>query len=388
MIEVNGKRFSCAAIILAGGTGSRMGREKQYMLLNGKPMLEYTAGVFIKSGLFDEIIIALSPENIKKHRKQWEKLGVKTAPAGPTRTGSLLNSFAEISDAAELIAVHDGARPLVSRGIISDCLAAAAEYGAAVPGIKLKDTVKNISEDGKFFVSTPDRNSLRAVQTPQCYERGTLSEILEAAQRGKDYSDESQVLEKLGKKAAFVQSDYNNIKLTTPEDILIAEALMDKKDRRYRTGFGYDIHRLAEGRPLKIGGITVPHNKGLIGHSDGDVVIHAVCDALLGAAGAGEIGLYFPPTNMAILGINSVEIAEKVSEIIKGKNAEIVNIDVTIVAEEPKMKPYYEAVSKSLAKIFGLQANVVSVKAKSNEGLGEIGAGKAIACYAAVNILL
>ena len=383
------------AIILAGGSGARMGGEKQYLPLAGRPMIEWTVEAFTSSGLFSKVILALSPENLKKYGPAWEKAGVKTAPAGATRTESLRNAFKLVSPGAGLVAVHDGARPLVDAALIKACLKKAAESGAAVPAVPLKDTVKKVSADGAYFESTPERSSLLAVQTPQCYRREIISAILAAAGSGKDYTDESQVLEKLGIKAAVVRSSSRNIKVTTPEDLIIAEAFM--KDEKTvtarsriplaRTGFGYDIHRLVEGRPLILGGIKIEHSKGLLGHSDGDVVLHAICDAFLGSISAGEIGVYFPPTDLTLMGISSVAIAEKTLEILVSKKVRIINVDATIVAEEPKLKPYYESIRSSVAKLFKIDTSDVSIKAKSREGLGDIGRGEAMSCYAVVSVL-
>ena len=383
------------AIILAGGSGARMGGEKQYLPLAGRPMIEWTVEAFTSSGLFSKVILALSPENLKKYGPAWEKAGVKTAPAGATRTESLRNAFKLVSPGAGLVAVHDGARPLVDAALIKACLKKAAESGAAVPAVPLKDTVKKVSAGGAYFESTPERSSLLAVQTPQCYRREIISAILAAAGSGKDYTDESQVLEKLGIKAAVVRSSSRNIKVTTPEDLIIAEAFM--KDEKTvtarsriplaRTGFGYDIHRLVEGRPLILGGIKIEHSKGLLGHSDGDVVLHAICDAFLGSISAGEIGVYFPPTDLTLMGISSVAIAEKTLEILVSKKVRIINVDATIVAEEPKLKPYYESIRSSVAKLFKIDTSDVSIKAKSREGLGDIGRGEAMSCYAVVSVL-
>jgi 2-C-methyl-D-erythritol 4-phosphate cytidylyltransferase/2-C-methyl-D-erythritol 2,4-cyclodiphosphate synthase len=395
VIKKEKKPGGAEAIILAGGSGARMGTEKQYLPLAGRPMLEWTVEAFTSSGLFSKVILALGPGNLEKYGPAWEKAGVKVAAAGATRTESLRNAFKLVSPGAGLVAVHDGARPLVDAALIKACLEKADEAGAAVPAVPLKDTVKKVSPGGSDFESTPDRASLMAAQTPQCYRLEVLAAILAAAGSGEDYSDESQVLEKLGIKAAMVRSTYRNIKVTTPEDLIIAEAFM--KDEKAvstrsrvpvaRAGFGYDIHRLVEGRPLIIGGIKVEHTKGLLGHSDGDVVLHSICDALLGSISAGEIGVYFPPTDLTLMGISSVVIAEKVLEILASKKARIINVDATIVAEEPKLKPYYGAIRDSVAKLFKLDAGDVSIKAKSREGLGEVGHGDAVVCYAVVSVL-
>jgi len=382
-----------AAIILAGGLGKRMGREKQYLELAGRPMLEWTAEAFSGLGGFEELVVVLTPENLARYGRDWENRGFKTAPSGPTRMASLRSGFKALSGTVELVAVHDGARPLVSAKVVAGTLKAAGKSGAAVPAVPVKDTVKRISPDGGFFESTPDRSRLMAVQTPQCYRREILGRVLNAARPGEDYSDESQVLEKLGIRPAVVLSDYRNIKVTTPEDLVIAEAFMKEKNTvkapapRMRFGFGYDIHRLVKGRALVLGGVKIEHPKGMLGHSDGDVVLHSICDALLGAIAAGEIGIYFPPTDLTIMGIASSSIAEKVLEILKQKKASIVNVDATIVAEEPRLKPYYEDIRRSVARILKLDLDNVSVKAKSREGLGEVGHGEAIICFAVAGVL-
>ncbi len=393
----NKNAAGAAALILAGGAGARMGREKQYLPLAGRPMLEWTVEAFASSGLFSCIVLALGPENLAKYGPAWEKAGVRVAPAGATRTESLRSAFRLADPAAALVAVHDGARPLVTKKLIKACLDKAAEAGAAVPAVPLKDTVKTVSADGAAFESTPPRASMMAVQTPQCYRREVLAAILERAASGRDYTDESQVLEELGVKAAVVPSDYRNIKVTTPEDLLIAEAFMkDEKEKTVstrvkvpvaRAGFGYDIHRMVEGRPLILGGVRIEHTKGLLGHSDGDVVLHAVCDALLGSISAGEIGVYFPPTDLTIMGISSAEIAKKTLEVLASRKARIVNVDITMVAEEPKLKPHYEAIRSSVSRILGLDPADVSVKAKSREGLGDIGHGEAMVCYAVASVI-
>ncbi|MEA3307772.1 MAG: 2-C-methyl-D-erythritol 4-phosphate cytidylyltransferase [Elusimicrobiota bacterium] len=379
-----------AAIILAGGSGTRMGSEKQYMNLCSKPMIEWTLDAF--TGLVDEVILVLSQENIELYGKSLEKRGIKIAVAGETRIKSLVSGFSKLSREAFIVAVHDGARPFVSHDLILACMSEAEKSGASVPAVPLKDTVKKISSDGKSAVKTLDRADYVAVQTPQCYRRSILEKIVKKTDLKKDYSDESQILEELGIEIKIVKSSPINIKVTTPEDIIIAEAFMKNikkekpKSRKTRFGFGYDIHRMVEGRPLIIAGEKIKHKKGLIGHSDGDVVLHSVCDALLGSIAAGEIGVYFPPTDLTIMGVSSRSIAEKVLKVLNSRRAEIIQIDATIVAEEPKIKPHYETMRKNLSEIFEIDIADVSVKAKSKEGLGDVGHGNAIICYAVASV--
>lgn len=405
---VRDKKVSYSAIILAGGMGRRMSRDKQYLKILSRPMIEWTLDSFLKTGIFDEIVLVLTPRNIRLHKIEWSKKGVKIARAGRTRMESLKNGFSCVSKDAKVIAVHDGARPLVSINLIERCMLKAYKYGACVPAVPLKDTIKRVSKDGKSIEKTIDRDCCRLVQTPQCYKREILEKILKKADLKKDYSDESQILEQENIKIRIVESDYFNIKITTPEDLIIAEAFM--KNRRQRTentntaelktqnsklktqitrvGFGYDIHRMVEGKPLIMGGVQIPHTKGLLGHSDGDVVLHSVCDSILGSIAAGEIGMYFPPTDLTIMGLSSINIAEKVISILKEKHARVNQMDVTIVAEEPKLKPYYEEMRKSIAKIFGMKLQDVSIKAKSRERLGEVGRGEAIACYVVSTVIV
>lgn len=364
-----------------------MGREKQFIPLNSRPMLLWSVETFSK--IADEVVVVLTPENRRNRETEIRAVSrkVKFANAGKTRMLSLKSGSAGISPLAELVAVHDGARPLVSERVVKACLKSAAEYGASVPAVSVKDTIKEV-ENG-FVKKTPDRNALAAVHTPQCYRRDIFDKIL-TGNLDEDYSDESQLLEGTGAKIKTEQSDYANIKITTEEDLAMAEALMNKakakKPKLQRFGFGYDIHRLIEGRPFIIAGETIKHKKGMLGHSDGDVVIHAICDALLGCVAAGEIGLYFPPTDLTIMGISSRVIAEKVLDVLKSKNARIIQIDATIVAEEPKIKPHYEQMRKNIAGIFGMDVGNVSVKAKSREGLGDIGHGEAVSCYAVASV--
>lgn len=223
------KMPKAAALILAGGSGTRMGGDKQYMLLGGRPVLERTADVFMQSGLFSEVIIALTQSNEKAHGDYWARRGVKIAAAGKTRTGSLINAFSLIESVPDVVAVHDGARPLVTERIIKECLDKAFKHDASVPAVPLKDTVKVISKETGCFISTPDRASLMAVQTPQCYKYVLLKKILEIARDGKDYSDESQILEQIGIQPVCVLSDYLNMKITTPEDLLVAEAFLKNR---------------------------------------------------------------------------------------------------------------------------------------------------------------
>ena len=369
-----------SAVIVAGGSGKRMGRPKQMLPLGGKPVLVRTVEAFQKAGV-SEIVVVTPPENRPELNRHFS--GLIYADPGSTRLESVQNGFLKVSPQAQTVAVHDGARPLVNPAAIAACLQTAAQEGAAVLAVPVKDTVKVCQNS--TVEKTLDRSSLWAAQTPQCYQRGVLAEALEKFGAEKDATDESQLVEKLGVRVRVVPSDYKNNKITTPEDLVFAEALLDEKVI-YRTGLGFDLHRLEPGRKLFIGGAEIPHTKGFLGHSDGDLVLHALCDAILGALCAGEIGILFPPTDESIKGISSVTIAKKVLEIVRAHQAEIEHMDATIITEEPKMKPHYETVRRSLANVFEIPVERISFKSKSHEHVGEIGRGEAAMCQAVATL--
>lgn len=370
-----------SAVIVAGGSGSRMGRPKQMLPLGAKPVLVRTVEAFLQTPEIKEIVVVTLPENRAELQKRFP--GIVFADPGKTRLLSVKNGFLKTSAASQLVAVHDGARPLVESAHISACLQAARQYGAAVLAVPVKDTVKVC--EGGFVQNTLDRAVLWAAQTPQCYRRPVLAEALEKFGQEEGATDESQLVEKLGIKVRVVPSSYKNNKITTPEDLIFAEALLENSVI-YRTGFGFDLHRLEPGRKLFIGGAEIPHTKGFLGHSDGDLVLHALCDAVLGALCAGEIGILFPPTDESIKGISSVKIVKKVLEIVRSHHAQIEHIDATIITQEPKIKPHYETVRKSLAEVFEMPLENVSFKSKSHEHVGEIGRGEAAMCHAVATL--
>lgn len=370
-----------SAVIVAGGSGSRMGRPKQMLPLGAKPVLVRTVEAFLQTPEVKEIVVVTPSENRAELQKRFP--GIAFADPGKTRLLSVKNGFLKTSAASQLVAVHDGARPLVEPAHISACLQAARQYGAAVLAVPVKDTVKVC--EGGFVQNTLDRAVLWAAQTPQCYRRPVLAEALEKFGQEEGATDESQLVEKLGIKVRVVPSSYKNNKITTPEDLIFAEALLENSVI-YRTGFGFDLHRLEPGRKLFIGGAEIPHTKGFLGHSDGDLVLHALCDAVLGALCAGEIGILFPPTDESIKGISSVKIVKKVLEIVRSHHAQIEHIDATIITQEPKIKPHYETVRKSLAEVFEMPLENVSFKSKSHEHVGEIGRGEAAMCHAVATL--
>jgi 2-C-methyl-D-erythritol 4-phosphate cytidylyltransferase/2-C-methyl-D-erythritol 2,4-cyclodiphosphate synthase len=379
-----------AAIIVAGGSGSRMGRPKQFLPLAGAAVVERSLACFAGMADVEAVVLVLGEESLAEHGKRLAGGKVKVVAAGPTRMGSVRNGFAALPPGLDVVAVHDGARCLITPEIVRATLAEAAKSGAAVAAVPVKDTLKRVVAGSSAVVETPQRSQYWSAQTPQTYRYSVLKEALERFAGDADATDESQLVERCGRAVAVVPSSYENFKITTPEDLIMAEAILDARaggTRISRTGFGFDIHRLVAGRELWLGGVKLVHDKGLLGHSDGDAALHAACDAVLGALGLGEIGIAFPPSDPKFKGLASREIVAHTIAKVAEAGGEIVHLDVTLIAEEPKLRPHYAAMKDSVAALFKLPPSRVSLKAKSHEGLDAIGRGEAISCHAVATVL-
>lgn len=376
-------------VIVAAGSGTRMGRPKQFLPLAGRPVCEWALQAFLDCPEVAKVALVMTPENVAEHGKRLASARVVVVEGGATRMGSVHNGFKALPAGVDVVAVHDGARPLVTPAVIRATVQEALRSGAAVAAVPAKDTLKRAGA-GRVVAETPDRAAYWQAQTPQTYRRNVLEEALRRFAHEADATDESQLVERAGHKVTLVEASYENIKITTPEDLVTASAHLAARagGSSARTGFGYDIHKLVEGRPLMLAGVKVPHTKGLLGHSDGDAVLHAACDAVLGAMGEGEIGIAFPPSDPKFKDLDSKRIVEHVLAKAAARGASIVNLDVTLIAEEPKLKPHYEAMTASLASVFALPRSKVNLKAKSNEGLDAIGRGEAIACHAVATVTL
>lgn len=376
--------LTCAGVVIvAGGLGKRMGRPKQMLPLSGQPVLLRSVAAFAQIPFVKQIVVVTAPENRAVLLQQFPH--IRFAQPGATRLASVISGVAALDSQVQAVAVHDGARPLVNPQAAARCLKSGFMHGAAILAVPVKDTIKQVRSG--VVEKTLERDLLWQAQTPQCYQAQVLRRALDKFGYAQDATDESQLVERLGMQVHIELSDYQNIKITTPEDMVMAEAFL-QQGTTVRTGFGFDLHRLEAGRKFIIGGVTLPHTKGFLGHSDGDVVLHAICDAILGALCAGEIGLLFPPGDPAIKDIDSKKIAARVMEIVHTRQARLLHMDVTLVTQEPKISPHYAAVRSSLAQIFGLSENVVSFKSKSHEHVGEIGRGEAAMCYAAVTVVI
>ncbi|MBI3288438.1 MAG: 2-C-methyl-D-erythritol 4-phosphate cytidylyltransferase, partial [Elusimicrobia bacterium] len=324
-----------AAIIVSGGSGSRMGKPKQFLPLAGSTVAEWSLKCFTGMPEVESVVLVLGEESLQEHGRRLRSGKVTIAAAGSTRMGSVRNGFAALPPGVEVVAVHDGARSMVTPEIVRATIAEALRSGAAVAAVPVKDTLKVVAKGGKAVLETPDRASYWAAQTPQTYRYDVLKEALERFKDDSGATDESQLVERCGRTVSVVEASYENFKITTPEDMTMAEAIIESRQgvsRRTRVGFGYDIHRLVAGRELWLAGIKVPHAKGLLGHSDGDAVLHAACDAVLGALGLGEIGMAFPPEDPRYKGLASKEIVAHTLAKASGAGAVIVHLDCTLVA--------------------------------------------------------
>ena len=297
---------------------------------------------------------------------------------GATRADSVCNGLRAAK--GQLVAIHDAARPFVSEQVITDALAEAEAMGAAAPAVAVKDTIK-IANDGAV-VQTPDRAALFAVQTPQCFCRNLYWKALEAVQGEKVrlVTDDCSLFELAGLPVHLTQGDYVNLKITTKEDL--PAAAQNKGENTMRIGHGYDVHRLVEGRKLIMGGVTIPYEKGLLGHSDADVLLHAVSDALLGAAALGDIGKHFPDTDPRYEGADSLMLLREVGRLLDETGYTVGNIDATVLCQAPKLAPHIPAMRQNIANALGLALDDVSVKATTEEHLGFTGEGLGIAAHA------
>ncbi len=399
------------AVVVAAGQGSRMGAavNKVYLPLLGRPLLAWTLDAFQHCQAVDQVCLVVTEADRSRCQDEILETGAftkvtKLVTGGKTRQESVyngvtaLNGILRASD--DVVAIHDGARPLLSAALLRKTIDAARQYGAAAPIIPAKDTVKWVGSDG-FLKGTPDRSRLGLVQTPQAFRAGRLLEVLEwAGRRGLGATDEAALFEQRLIEVRAIEGDEANLKVTTPHDLFLAETFLvgrgkagsavgvGKAGSGMRVGIGYDIHRLEAGRRLVLGGVEMRHpdGLGLAGHSDADAAVHAVMDALLGAAGLGDIGTLFPPGDPRFAGADSLKLLEAVVGVLGERGLTPANIDLTIVAEAPKISPHVGLMKQKIAAACGLKAEAVGVKATTNEGLGPVGEGRGIAAYAVATV--
>jgi 2-C-methyl-D-erythritol 4-phosphate cytidylyltransferase/2-C-methyl-D-erythritol 2,4-cyclodiphosphate synthase len=392
-----------SAIIAAGGRGARFrgapsagghaddGLPKQFHLLAGVPILKRTVDAFQNGYAFDEVVVAL-PSDLAANPPAYLD-DVIVVEGGERRQDSVAKAFAAVAPSSQVIVIHDAARPLVSPSLIERTVAAAVEHGAAIAALQARDTVKR-GDASRIIRGTLPRNEIFLAQTPQAFRVGVLRDALRRAEElaktethpatATEATDEAMLAEQAGHHVHLVDGDARNLKITTRDDLDMAERLLARSSGTpaIRIGNGYDLHRLVAGRPLILGGVTIPFDKGLDGHSDADVVCHAVTDAILGAASAGDIGRHFPDTDPAWKGADSVDLLKRAVGILREAGYRVANVDVVVIAQRPKLSPYIDAMRASLACALGIGMDLVSVKGKTNEGVDSVGAGESIAVHA------
>jgi 2-C-methyl-D-erythritol 4-phosphate cytidylyltransferase/2-C-methyl-D-erythritol 2,4-cyclodiphosphate synthase len=371
------------AAVLAAGKGERFGAEKTVAPLGGKPLWRWSFEALIDHPAVAGVGIVCAPEQLDTIRGQ--ALGALFCVAGgATRKKSSARVLAALPEDADLVLIHDGARPFVSQEVVRAVIDAAARSGAAAPGFMPTDTIKVV---GKRGLETLDRGRLVAVQTPQgllvsVFRKG--HELLE------DATDDLALAEAAGVIPEIVPGDPDNIKITTPKDLLRAEALLshragsDRRPLEFRTGIGYDIHSFSvdPSRSLWLGGVRLDDSKGLEGHSDADALLHAMTDALLGAAALGDIGTHFPNTDSRWKGEPSASFLAHAAHLVRREGWTIANVDATLLAEAPRMSPHVPAMRRRIAEVLGIELGRISLKATTNERLGSIGRGEGIAAIA------
>ena len=381
--------ISC--IVLAAGAGRRMGYSdnKVCMPLGQYTVLQWNIQHMKQWDGLQEVIVVVADQERSFIEEQVEAMQVpwtvKYAVGGAERQDSVASGLSQISDTADIVLVHDGARPLAMKDLACRVIEGAKEYGAVVPAIPVVDTIKRVDDEG-VVKETLVRSELYAMQTPQGFQRSVLLEAHSyAKEHGYQGTDDVSLVEFQGRPVHIVEGDRKNIKLTVPEDVAMAKKYLGV-EQMMRIGYGYDIHRFSEGRPCILGGVSIDSPIGPDGHSDADVLIHALMDAMLGAAGMRDIGYYFPPEDDAFKGISSRLLLEKVVQLLKDSNFGIYNADIMVIAEAPKLKPHIEQMKENLSEDLGIPLSRISIKATTNEGLGALGRTEGIAAQAVVSM--
>lgn len=385
-----------SVIVVAAGSGRRFGyeRNKLFYPLCGKPVLAHTLMHVFSASSVDEVVIVNAERDHEDIVSIVESLHpsmpVRYALGGAEREDSVYNGLMATSRDADVVMVHDGSRPFAGPEWYDNAVGVMTKAKAAVYAIPVKDTVKEreiAGGQGLQTVRTLDRSRLIAVQTPQIFHRDVL---IQAHEYAKEHhisgTDDASLVEALGEKLFILQGDERNHKVTTMDDVPILEFYMNGPTE-HRVGSGYDVHPLAEGRKLVLGGVEIPFERGLAGHSDADVLVHAVMDALLGAAGLKDIGTYFPDSDAKFKNISSLLLLEKVRQILIENSCRVINVDVTLMAQRPKIKDYVPRMIENIAGALQIDEAAVSVKATTTERLGFVGKEEGMAAQAAAMVL-
>lgn len=386
----NDKTTNAAVILPAAGSGTRLGypERKAWVPLAGRPLLSYALAAFRSHPAVREIILVVAADDVERAMRL-----IADGPAGVTekvvvggqeRRDSVWQGLQEVSAGTELVMIHDAARPFISHRLIDACVAAIRRHGAAVVARPVADTLKRADADGAV-AATVERAGLWGAQTPQGFRTDIIMDAYARAVAEQwETTDDAAVVERAGRRVTLVEGEAMNFKITHPEDLRLAERLLMTPPR---TGFGYDVHRLTPERDLILGGVRIPHRLGLLGHSDADVLTHAIMDALLGAAGLGDIGQHFPDTEARYRGISSLTLLTEVGAKLTLAGFTPVNVDATLAAQAPKVAPYLTEMRANIATALGIDPTQISIKATTTEGLGFVGKEDGMAAYATAAVM-
>lgn len=362
------------AIIVAAGRGKRLGSSlpKQFLKVRGRTILEMSVEAFEQNKYVDEIFVAANAdycELTEKLCRGFSKLK-KIVAGGAERQDSVRAALDCMRGENGIVLVHDAARPFVSEAVINAVIEGTADFGTAIPTVPAKDTIRQVDGTGS---RTLQRETLACVQTPQGFRISLIKHAFEKAQaEGFLGTDDASLVERMGINISMVQGEDANRKITTREDL----------ETEMRIGTGYDVHRLVEGRPLVLCGEQIPYEKGLLGHSDADVALHALMDSMLGAAGLGDIGKHFPDTDEWYRGISSMKLLQKTAELLREAGYFLGNADITIIAQRPKIAGYIPKMRANIAEIMNCDENKINIKGTTTEKLGFVGREEGIASEA------
>lgn len=375
------------AIIAAAGEGRRLGAPlpKQLLDLGGRSILERSVAAFAAHERVDDVIVVL-PAPLAAAPPGWIRArlpAVRVVAGGERRQDSVANAFDSVTADSDIVLVHDAARPFVTTEQISRAIDGAVQYGAAIVALPVRDTVKQVDPYGPHPVITGTiaRDTIYLAQTPQAFRRGVLGAAVALGRAGVHATDEAMLAEQAGHPVHVMEGDPANVKITTSSDLDAARQRTGSAAAA-RIGTGYDLHRLVEGRLLIVGGVTIPFEKGALGHSDADVVCHAVIDAVLGAAGAGNVGQLYPDSDPRWTGASSIVLLRDAMRHVHERGFAVENVDVSVVLERPKIAPFIPEIRARIAGAIGIDADRISVKGKTNEGVDAVGRGEAIAAHA------
>jgi len=381
-------------VVVAAGSSNRMGgaRPKIWLDLGGASVLQRSLATVVGWPRLASLVVVVRAEDVAAADAAVARAAPASGPharvvvGGAERADSVRAGLAALAPAAKLVLVHDAARPLASLALFERIAAAAAASGAAVPALALVDTLKR--RDGTGRLSSVPRDGLHSIQTPQGFRRELLERAHSGAPRGAAITDDATVVEAIGARVVLVDGEPWNVKITVPADLVLAQQLLAGRaaPAERRVGLGHDLHRLATGGPLRLGGVDLAGDVHSVGHSDGDVLLHAVTDAVLGACALGDIGQRFPDSASENRGRDSAEFLRAALALARAKGFRPVQVDVVVRLERPRLSPERARLLERLAALLELPADAVSIKAKTAEGMGEIGEGRAVACEALVQM--